>query len=546
MKKAIAVLISFVIVLSASSFAYADSAVGINADYSLDNADVMVISGVEDNLPAGTEITVTVFYEGKNYGNLSYGSPGQIAAVLTAYTDADGKWSTDFIPSDSAYYDIYAGSDYREYAVKIHIYAMKDRKNVIDTIINSDKASVERIFADSSTLIGIIADTSKTEKISDTSYIGTVVFGIREELSDKTQILKYFDLACAMAELNSVKTSESLDKTLAELEKMSVSVNNIDVYNENATDDIKAAIAKRMADNVKSGTENFSRTFTDALILGGIEASNSWTDIDPFMKLLNNEKYSSDVYNVSVAIVKKSFESIEELNEAINSVGTGGSNPGTGGSGGSGGGGGGSTGGIFGSVTDTKQDNTNNSGNDPAGGERLLMRDVSESHWAFDSIHYLYWKNIISGDEKGYFNPDNKITRAEMIKILCEAFDIAQVSKDCFGDVSSSDWYYGYAAAAYAAGLAQGYDGNLNPEDYITRQDMAVLVYRFALYKGMKFDGTSLAFNDSSSIADYAAEAVGSLCGRGIINGTGGGIFAPNSNSTRAEAAAMIYRLIKE
>ena len=75
---------------------------------------------------------------------------------------------------------------------------------------------------------------------------------------------------------------------------------------------------------------------------------------------------------------------------------------------------------------------------------------------------------------------------------------------------------------------------------------MAVLVYRFALYKGMKFDGTSLAFNDSSSIADYAAEAVGSLCGRGIINGTGGGIFAPNSNSTRAEAAAMIYRLIQE
>lgn len=541
MKKAISFILSVMIILCIIPAVSSDADVDISAEYSLDNADIMVISGTESNAQAGTEITVTVFYEGKNYDGLSDGLAGQIAAVLTAYTDTDGKWRADFVPAESAYYDIYAGAGYRDYAVKPHVYAMKDRSNVIDTIINSDKSSVEEVFADEATLRGVVTDVSKTESVTDTSYIGTILYGIREKITDKTEILKYLDAACAMAVMHSVKTAQSLDTVISELEKTGYSIDNLNIYEENATDNIKTAIAKRMANCVDGGLDSFNSSFTDALVLGGVEASEAWIDIAPFMELLNNQIYTSNVYKVSTAVVKKSYSTIAELNEAISDAVSSGSGGGMGGGGGAvSGSGSGVANGIFGAVSGNTADT------DIKTGERQLMRDVDESHWAFDSIHHLYWKDIVSGDDKGYFYPDNNITRAEMLKILCRAFDITEVNKASFDDVSSSDWYYGYAGAAKSAGLAEGYEGKLNPGGYLTREDMAVLVYRFALYKGMEFESAAADFADSAYISDYATEAVGALSKSGVINGIGNKMFAPGANSTRAEVSAMIYRLITE
>lgn len=540
MKKTISFVLSVMIILCMIPAVSSDASVGISAEYSLDDADVMVISGTEINVQAGTEITVTVFYEGKNYDGLSSGLPGQIAAVLTAYTDTNGNWRADFEPAESAYYDIYAGASYRDYVVKTHVYAMKDRRNVIDTIINSDKSSVEEVFGDEATLKGVVSDISKTESVTDTSYIGTILYGIREEISDKTEILKYLDIACSMAVLNSIKTAQSLDAVISELEKIGYTIDNLNVYEENATENIKTAIAKRMANSVDGGMDFFNSAFTDALILGGVEASNAWVDIAPFMELLNNPIYTSNVYKVSAAVVKKSYSTIADLNKAISDAVSSGTGGGAGGGGAVSGSGFSTTDSLFGAVSDTAVDT------DVKTDERQLMRDVDESHWAFDSIHYLYWQDIVSGDDKGFFYPDNNITRAEMLKILCRAFNITEVNKESFDDVSSSDWYYGYAGAAKTAGLAEGYAGKLNPGGYLTREDMAVLIYRFALYKGMEFESAVPEFTDSEYIPDYAKEAVGALSKSGVINGMGDGRFAPGANSTRAEVSAMIYRLITE
>ena len=78
----------------------------------------------------------------------------------------------------------------------------------------------------------------------------------------------------------------------------------------------------------------------------------------------------------------------------------------------------------------------------------------------------------------------------------------------------------------------------------ITRQDMAVILYKGAMKKGYTFGKTELDFTDSSLISAYAFDAVGALASRKIINGMGDGSFAPLEYATRAQAAKMIYSLI--
>lgn len=533
----------------------------IYAEYSTEDPDVMIISGTEYDVQQGTPVTVSVFYSGKNYSNATDGQIGQLASVLIGVTDADGNWEVEFVPAESADYDVYAGASYREVLMKT-VYAMADRSNVIDTIKTADKAGVAAVFNDQAKLKGIVADMSTIEAVDNTGSIGEILYGIRTELDDVDDILKYLDLACAMAVMADEKTAESMENVLTELSDIEISVENLDVYEENKTTEISNLVAKRLANSVDNGVEGLTSSFTNALILGGVEGSNVWADIAPFMELLNNSDYENNVYDVSVAVVGNNYGTVADLEEAIEAAAgsSGGSGSGSGGSsgGGSGGGGGGGSAGgssggsfagntntdnLFGIVPEKELEETVN-GNENTDGEKLLFLDVPESHWAFDSVHYLYWQDVISGDDTGNFYPDNNITRAEMIKMLCNTFGLEQANKASFEDVASTDWYYGYAGAAHSAGLLQGYDGKMNPNDLLTREDMAVLVYRFAQYAGVEFAPADAGFADAGSISSYATEAIGALNNAGYINGMGDGSFAPKGNSTRAQVAAILYRFI--
>lgn len=175
--------------------------------------------------------------------------------------------------------------------------------------------------------------------------------------------------------------------------------------------------------------------------------------------------------------------------------------------------------------------------------EQGAFPDVSENMWANEAITSLKEKNIISGDEKGMFNPDNNITRAEYIKLIIEALDIEKSEKSAgFADVAANAWYKSYVDAAYAIGIVTGNDENcVNPDSYITREDMAVILYR-ALGKKAE---SELAFADSDSISGYAREGVACLAEMKIINGVGDNMFAPKANATRAQASQIIYNLLK-
>lgn len=177
--------------------------------------------------------------------------------------------------------------------------------------------------------------------------------------------------------------------------------------------------------------------------------------------------------------------------------------------------------------------------------ETNLPSDVS-SHWAKEYINTLVSKKIINGFEDGTFRPDENISRAQFIKMLCLALGItANSHSQSFNDVTYDMWCYPYVAAAFDKKIAQGDNlGNFNPNSNITREDMAVLVCRALKSVGISTENADTAYTDNADISQYAVQSVASASSLGIINGMGDGSFKPKSNATRAESAAIISRII--
>ncbi len=180
----------------------------------------------------------------------------------------------------------------------------------------------------------------------------------------------------------------------------------------------------------------------------------------------------------------------------------------------------------------------------------VSFSDLGDAAWAKEAVTFLANKAIINGKTASSFAPNDDITRAEFAKIVVKAFGLEDTSASVssFSDVSASDWYYTAVASAYNKGIIKGYEnGTFGVNDKITRQDMAVIIYRAAQVAGKTIEATKaeVAFADSADIATYAAEAVATLQKGGVINGMTATTFAPTATATRAQAAQMIYGLVK-
>lgn len=174
-----------------------------------------------------------------------------------------------------------------------------------------------------------------------------------------------------------------------------------------------------------------------------------------------------------------------------------------------------------------------------------VFEDLKDAEWARTAVEHLADKGILSGDGSGKFYPNNNITRSEFIKLVVLAVeaDMNAAAPD-FLDVDSGAWYRPYVNAARAFGLVQGDMNNcFNPNALITREDMAVMVYR--CYKISEDLGYKVTFADSSDVSSYANNAVAFLSAKKIINGVGDNKFMPKANATRAEAIQIIYNMLK-
>jgi endoglucanase len=166
-----------------------------------------------------------------------------------------------------------------------------------------------------------------------------------------------------------------------------------------------------------------------------------------------------------------------------------------------------------------------------------------------EAVNFLAARGIISGNKSGRFVPTANITRAELVQMLASAAGAAsgKYAASAFSDVKAADWFNGAAQWANEKGIAYGYKGRFYPNAYVTRQDMAVMLDRYA-EKVAKHAFISadepVSITGGSSVADYAKASVSALQRAGILSGVGGVRFDPEASLTRAEAAGMIAALI--
>ena len=218
---------------------------------------------------------------------------------------------------------------------------------------------------------------------------------------------------------------------------------------------------------------------------------------------------------------------------------------GSGGKGGSGGGGGGRPG----SGITVDQSVTASPAPTEGKNENLWepFSDLEDAAWAQLAIQALSARGIINGVDDTHFEPNRSVTREEFVKLLIGLLQLELPSGETpFDDVERDAWYAPYVAAAYQNGLVAGVsDTAFGTGDAITREDLAVLIYRAAQTRGIVLKQTQerAEFTDDAHIAAYAKDAVYALQQAGIINGMGGGAFAPRETATRAAAAKVVYGL---
>lgn len=170
--------------------------------------------------------------------------------------------------------------------------------------------------------------------------------------------------------------------------------------------------------------------------------------------------------------------------------------------------------------------------------------DLDKAGWAKEAISALCLSGIVNGREETIFDPMGMVSRAEFIKMLVLATGGADSGAIAdFSDSKMGDWHYIYIATAVKRGLINGIgDGKFGTDTTITRQDMAVILAR-AL--GADLSGTESGFSDDAQISNYAKGAVGFVREKGIMNGMGDNRFEPLTQVTRAQAAKVIYEIMK-
>lgn len=170
------------------------------------------------------------------------------------------------------------------------------------------------------------------------------------------------------------------------------------------------------------------------------------------------------------------------------------------------------------------------------------MQNEIAGHWAEKEIRKLYSDGIVKGNNDGLLALNDNITRAEFAALLVRVKNLSIPEyKNVFSDVTSDDWYAGYIQAAYDNGIMRGSDGKAEPNKYITREEMAVMLSSAADKASADID-----FADNTQISEWAEDAVKKVYGSGLMNGRENNMFAPKENAKRSEAFVIMYRIINQ
>lgn len=174
------------------------------------------------------------------------------------------------------------------------------------------------------------------------------------------------------------------------------------------------------------------------------------------------------------------------------------------------------------------------------------LTDVSSTTWYHDAVDYVGSHGLMTGTGETVFEPETRLTRAMMATVLYRIEGCPAVKGSAtFTDVPDGRWYSVAVAWAEQSGLILGYgDGRFGPEDTITREQLAVLFYRYAGTENTVARADISDFTDAGSVASWAVDAVQWAVERGLLRGTSPDRLEPQGFTTRAQVAAIFQRYL--
>ena len=192
---------------------------------------------------------------------------------------------------------------------------------------------------------------------------------------------------------------------------------------------------------------------------------------------------------------------------------------------------------------------TDYTGDAPDIGQPVRFTDVDPNDWYWESIDYVVRNGLMSGTSTSTFEPDAVTTRGMLVTVLYRMEDSPAVGESGFSDVESGRDYSDAVAWAAASNIVKGYgDGTFGPNDAITREQMAVILYRYASYKGYDISAQVdlSGYIDAESISGDGLTAMRWANAKKLVTGTTAVLLAPNGHATRAQAATVMMRFCKE
>lgn len=171
------------------------------------------------------------------------------------------------------------------------------------------------------------------------------------------------------------------------------------------------------------------------------------------------------------------------------------------------------------------------------------VKDI-KGHWAEAQIQHGMERGFINGFPDGTFKPDAPVTRAQFTKMINSALGLNVAGNIKFTDVPADEWYYSEVAKGIAASYIAGYgDNKFKPDDYITRQEAAVIISRIVPNEVQTASNLS-GFGDRHSVADWAQASVGKAVSKGYMGAYNDGLLHPTDNLTRAQTAKILMDIL--
>lgn len=538
----------------AVSQTYASEISSIHVD---NDTQIVTVAGSLGAEYGGKRVLCQLLQKGKEPAALEGTSSGNIGSIIKGLydcgTDSSGNYSVSFkMQGDSGTYWIVAGggTDGNADQKSFDFYNPEDLnkiltglesarlenngekiRNILDDTINRKMLSIEEISCSGIAYADLTSEDFDMLSKCDEPYSTAGAF-----------VSQYGKLLVVKA-FNAVEDAGAVNALITECDEY-LKLLSEPAYELYTKFDSESAgyVNKKIVSAQFTSVSEIADLFNESVLLRGIYNMENYSQLSDYIHKYNDKYFKLDIsgYTGNAAadkqLVGKEYASMSEFRKAFNDAVNGkSSESGSSSAGGS-----------------KPKSNTGTSSVSSGTVTPVItpvgFSDLSGYEWAKTAIVALAAKKIVSGVGNNCFAPERNITRREAAKILSLAFGFTESgSFEPFNDVDSTDWAYSYIATMRANNIITGDENNnFNPDNMITREELATIIYRSMIYKNMPIDSqeSTLEFSDSDLISDYAREGVNALHRGNIISGMENGNFCPKDNCTRAQAVVMIYRVL--